>query len=59
MILNRMRLFAGLFGMFIALIALFAPNASAQMNIEIKGVGQSLYPVAISRFKDEIGRAHV
>ncbi len=39
--------------MFIALIALFAPNASAQMNIEIKGVGQSLYPVAISRFKDE------
>lgn len=25
----------------------------AQMNIEIKGVGQSLYPIAISRFKDE------
>jgi TolB protein len=23
------------------------------MNIEIKGVGQSLYPVAVSRFKDE------
>ena len=27
--------------------------AGAQMNIEIKGVGQSLYPIAIARFKDE------
>lgn len=25
----------------------------AQMNIEIKGVGQTLYPIAIARFKDE------
>ncbi|NBP19962.1 MAG: Tol-Pal system protein TolB, partial [Burkholderiaceae bacterium] len=23
------------------------------MNIEIKGVGQTLYPIAIARFKDE------
>ena len=33
--------------------ALSLPTAQAQMNIEIKGVGQSLYPVAVSRFKDE------
>ena len=33
--------------------ALSLPSAQAQMNIEIKGVGQSLYPVAVSRFKDE------
>jgi len=25
----------------------------AQMNIEIKGVGQTLYPIAVARFKDE------
>ena len=33
--------------------ALSLPSAQAQMSIEIKGVGQSLYPVAVSRFKDE------
>ncbi len=33
--------------------ALSLPTAQAKMNIEIKGVGQSLYPVAVSRFKDE------
>ena len=27
--------------------------AFAQMNIEITGVGQSLYPIAVMRFKDE------
>ena len=27
--------------------------AAAQMNIEITGVGQSLYPIAVMRFKDE------
>ena len=31
----------------------FAQLASAQMNIEITGVGQSLYPIAVMRFKDE------
>ncbi len=28
-------------------------TTSAQMNIEITGVGQSLYPIAVMRFKDE------
>ena len=28
-------------------------SALAQMNIEITGVGQSLYPIAVMRFKDE------
>ena len=30
-----------------------ATPALAQMNIEITGVGQSLYPIAVMRFKDE------
>jgi TolB protein len=30
-----------------------ANPAYAQMNIEITGVGQSLYPIAVMRFKDE------
>jgi len=34
------------------LIGVSAP-ALAQMNIEITGVGQSLYPIAVMRFKDE------
>ena len=34
------------------LISVSAP-AIAQMNIEITGVGQSLYPIAVLRFKDE------
>jgi len=49
MVHNRIRL------LYLGLIA-FAigiPSVQAQMNIEIKGVGQSLYPVAVSRFKDE------
>ena len=40
----------------IALIGAFvtiANPALAQMNIEITGVGQSLYPIAVMRFKDE------
>ena len=32
---------------------LFSVSASAQMNIEITGVGQSLYPIAVMRFQDE------
>ena len=32
---------------------LFSVGASAQMNIEITGVGQSLYPIAVMRFQDE------
>jgi TolB protein len=36
----------------LSLIGLTTP-ARAQMNIEITGVGQSLYPIAVMRFKDE------
>lgn len=35
-----------------SMIGLGSP-AMAQMNIEITGVGQSLYPIAVMRFKDE------
>jgi TolB protein len=38
---------------FTIFIGLFVPPVNAQMNIEIKGVGQTLYPIAIARFKDE------
>ena len=31
----------------------FVSSELAQMNIEITGVGQSLYPIAVMRFKDE------
>lgn len=31
----------------------FISPVNAQMNIEIKGVGQTLYPIAVARFKDE------
>nr|WP_286282380.1 Tol-Pal system beta propeller repeat protein TolB [Polynucleobacter sp. HIN8] len=34
-------------------MGLFVSPANAQMNIEIKGVGQTLYPIAIARFRDE------
>ena len=36
----------------LSIIGLGTP-AVAQMNIEITGVGQSLYPIAVMRFKDE------
>jgi len=36
----------------LSLLGLATP-AKAQMNIEITGVGQSLYPIAVTRFKDE------
>ena len=36
----------------VLLMSLTSP-AFAQMNIEITGVGQSLYPIAVMRFKDE------
>jgi len=49
MALNRISFF--LLGLIA--FALSLPTAQAQMSIEIKGVGQSLYPVAVSRFKDE------
>jgi len=32
---------------------IFISPVHAQMNIEIKGVGQTLYPIAVARFKDE------
>ncbi len=49
MVHNRIRLLClGLIA-----FAIGIPSVQAQMNIEIKGVGQSLYPVAVSRFKDE------
>lgn len=38
---------------FTIFLGLFVPLVNAQMNIEIKGVGQTLYPIAIARFKDE------
>ena len=42
------------FGMaLVALCIAMATPAFAQMNIEITGVGQSLYPIAVMRFKDE------
>ncbi len=34
-------------------MGLFVSPVNAQMNIEIKGVGQTLYPIAVARFKDE------
>jgi TolB protein len=34
-------------------MGLFISPVNAQMNIEIKGVGQTLYPIAVARFKDE------
>ena len=46
---NRISLF--LLGLIAFAIGI--PSVQAQMNIEIKGVGQSLYPIAVSRFKDE------
>ena len=38
---------------FTIFMGLFVSPANAQMNIEIKGVGQTLYPIAIARFRDE------
>ena len=38
---------------FTIFLGLFVPPVNAQMNIEIKGVGQTLYPIAVARFKDE------
>ena len=36
-----------------AVLSLFSLPSFAQMSIEITGVGQSLYPIAVMRFKDE------
>ncbi|NCZ85272.1 MAG: Tol-Pal system protein TolB [Burkholderiaceae bacterium] len=38
---------------FTIFLGLFISPVNAQMNIEIKGVGQTLYPIAIARFRDE------
>ncbi|NDC33453.1 MAG: Tol-Pal system protein TolB [Burkholderiaceae bacterium] len=38
---------------FTIFMGLFVSPVNAQMNIEIKGVGQTLYPIAVARFKDE------
>ena len=38
---------------FTIFLGLFVSPVNAQMNIEIKGVGQTLYPIAVARFKDE------
>ena len=38
---------------FTIFLGLFVSPVNAQMNIEIKGVGQTLYPIAVTRFKDE------
>jgi TolB protein len=38
---------------FMTLLTGISTSARAQMNIEITGVGQSLYPIAVMRFKDE------
>ena len=38
---------------FTIFMGLFTSPVNAQMNIEIKGVGQTLYPIAVARFKDE------
>jgi TolB protein len=38
---------------FTIFLGLFVSPVNAQMNIEIKGVGQTLYPIAIARFKEE------
>ena len=42
-----------IFSLCITLFISTATPALAQMNIEITGVGQSLYPIAVMRFKDE------
>lgn len=38
---------------FVTQVMLVATFAKAQMNIEISGVGQSLFPIAVMRFTDE------
>jgi len=38
---------------FTIFLGLFISPVNAHMNIEIKGVGQTLYPIAIARFRDE------
>ena len=46
------RLLAGLIGFGTFLTIISAP-VSAQMNIDISGVGQSLFPIAVMRFAGE------
>jgi len=49
---QRFALTIAVFTAMMSMIGLSSP-ALAQMNIEITGVGQSLYPIAVMRFKDE------
>jgi TolB protein len=49
--ISLLRLLRALFAL-LATIGAISP-AFAQMNIEITGVGQSLYPIAVMRFEDE------
>ena len=53
-LIKKMVLKLHLLGIAIAVFTFgLATPAFAQMNIEITGVGQSLYPIAVMRFKDE------
>ena len=45
-------LLASIFVVMLSMTGL-SSSALAQMNIQITGVGQSLYPIAVMRFKDE------
>jgi TolB protein len=49
------RYFALVVSVLIVMLSMTGMSSSvlAQMNIEITGVGQSLYPIAVMRFKDE------
>ncbi len=42
-----------IFTLAVMLLGTFSLSSFAQMSIEITGVGQSLYPIAVMRFKDE------
>ena len=49
--LHQCRIFVSIF--FAACVLSLSSTASAQMNIEITGVGQALYPIAVMRFQNE------
>ena len=50
--LHQCRVLVSIF--FAACTLCFSSIASAQMNIEITGVGQALYPIAVMRFQNEV-----
>ena len=49
--LHQCRVFVAIF--LAACVLSLSSTASAQMNIEITGVGQALYPIAVMRFQNE------